>query len=58
MGLGMIRSDRKGDQFELALRAVHQIKKENFLLKADDEFTYANILGSKLQGSKKTPATR
>lgn len=53
MGLGMIVSSRKGDQFELALRAVHQIKKENFLLKADDEFTYANILGSKLQGSKK-----
>jgi hypothetical protein len=53
MGLGMVRADRKGEQFELALRAVRQIKKENFLLKADDEWTYANILGSKLQGSNK-----
>lgn len=53
MGLGMMRSDRKGEQFELALRAVSQIKRENLLLKADDELTYANILGAKLQGSKK-----
>jgi len=53
MRFGLMRADRKGEQFELALRAVRLIKNENFLLKADDEWTYANILGSKLQGSKK-----
>jgi hypothetical protein len=53
MRYGLMRADKKGDHFELALRAIHQIKNADLLRKADDEWTYANILVTALQASKK-----
>ena len=53
MQFGLMRADKKGDHFELALRAVHQIKNADLLKKAEDEWTYANILVTALQASHK-----
>ena len=53
MRFGLMRADKKGDHFELALRAIHQIKNADLLKKADDEWTYANILVTALQASRK-----
>lgn len=50
---GLMRGDKKGDHFELALKAIHQIKNTDLLKKAKDEKTYANILVTALQASRK-----
>lgn len=53
MLFGLRPAARRGIHFELALRATHQIKHANFMIKADDEKTYENILVASLAQSHK-----
>jgi len=56
MQFGLMRADKKGDQFELALRAIHQIKKTEFAIRADYELDYERILVASLNSSRKINA--